>query len=65
MSAEPKGTFPPTLVHELRNQLSVIAGFCELLLDETPEADHRRRDLLEIQKATTAALHTLDQVPGA
>ncbi len=50
------GPYPSDLGHELRNQLAIISGYCDLLLDETPDGDPRRLDLLEIQRAVAAAL---------
>lgn len=42
--------------HTLKNHLAIILGFCELLLAETPPADPRHADLLEIRKAVEAVL---------
>jgi len=43
------------LTHDLNNQLSIILGFCELLLESTPDGDPRRADILEIDKAARTA----------
>jgi len=43
-------------LHDVRNQLSIIVGFCDLLLGEIPEHDRKRADLLEISKAAIALL---------
>jgi two-component system cell cycle sensor histidine kinase/response regulator CckA len=43
------------LTHDLNNQLSIILGFCELLLESTPDEDPRRTDILEIDKAARMA----------
>jgi signal transduction histidine kinase len=43
-------------LHELNNQLTVIIGFSELLLESTPENDPRRADVIEIRNAARAAL---------
>jgi hypothetical protein len=48
--------------HDFKNQLAIILGFTELLLDETPASDPRRRDLGEIFKAAGAALDLLERV---
>jgi signal transduction histidine kinase len=45
--------------HAFKNQLTVIRGFSELLIAETPDGDPRRRDLEEIHKAAMAALDLL------
>ncbi len=42
--------------HTLMNQLAVILGFSELLLQESPPDDPRRGDLTEILKAARAAI---------
>ena len=42
-------------LHELNNQLAVIVGFCELLLDGMDADDERRGDLLEIMQAAEEA----------
>lgn len=46
--------------HGMRNYLGVILGFVELVLDQTPEADPRRADLLEIREAAEKAAQLLD-----
>lgn len=43
-------------LHELNNQLTVILGFSELLLESTPEEDPRHADVVEIRNAAQAAL---------
>ena len=44
-----------SFVHSLSNHLSVILGFVEIVIADTP-ADHpHRRDLLEIRDAALAA----------
>ena len=47
-------------VHNVRNQLSVILGFCDLLLSEIPEHDRKHGDLLEMRKAANTALTLLE-----
>ena len=44
------------LVHNLKNHLSIIVGFCDLLLDELPQDDPRHADVLEVHKAARAAM---------
>lgn len=52
-------------LHNVRNQLSVIVGFCDLLLDEIPKEDRKHEDLLEMRKAAQSALSILDEMRGA
>jgi hypothetical protein len=51
-------------VHRLKNQLAIILGFCELLLEDTPAEDARRADLLQIQTAARSALGELPPLPA-
>ena len=44
------------LIHQFKNHLSIIVGFCDLLVAEVPPEDRHREDLLEIQKAAYAAM---------
>ena len=50
------------LTHDLNNQLSIILGFCELLLESTPDEDPRRPDILEIDKAARAATSLVSSI---
>ena len=43
------------LLHEFNNHLSVIIGFCDLLLNDLPADDPKRADVLEMRKAGDAA----------
>ena len=56
------GSYEDDLVHHLKNQLSIILGFTDLLLEETEENDPRRRDFDEIRKAATTALAAMPQL---
>jgi hypothetical protein len=51
-------------LHELRNYLTIIVGFCDLLLERTPEADAKHADLVEVHKAGHAALAVLADLSG-
>lgn len=51
------------LIHQLKNHLSVIAGFCEVLLVETGAEDPRRADLLEMHQAAQNAIAVIQEVP--
>ena len=48
--------------HDFKNQLAIIRGFAEILLDEAAAGDPRRRDLEEIHKAAVTALDLLRRV---
>ena len=54
----------PVKVHRLKNKLSIILGFCELLLQDTEDGDERRGDLLQIQTAAKSALDELPPLPA-
>lgn len=45
----------------MSNQLSIILGFSELLLAGMSDADPRKADLLEIQKAAKAAMRLVTE----
>jgi hypothetical protein len=50
------------IVHAIKNHLSAIVGFCDLLLRELPEGDPKRADVLEMHKAGHAAIQLLPQL---
>ena len=50
------------LVHEFKNYLAVIVGFCDLLLSELPADDPRRADVEEMHKAGHAAITLLPRL---
>jgi len=52
------------LLHEFKNHLSVIVGFCDVLLRDLPEDDLKRADVIEIQRAALAVVALLPQIPG-
>jgi hypothetical protein len=54
----------PARVHRLKNQLAIILGFCELLLNDLPQDDPRRADVLRIQDAGKSALAELPPLPA-
>lgn len=47
-------------IHTLSNHLGVILGFVDLVLEDTPDDDRRRGDLLEIKQAAAAAVALLN-----
>ena len=51
-------TEPPE-IHQLKNHLSIIIGFCDLLLGDLPRDDPKRVDIQEMRKAGQAALEML------
>jgi hypothetical protein len=53
-----------TLIHEFNNHLSVIVGFCDVLLRDLPESDEKRADIAEIQRAALAVVALLPRIPG-
>ena len=50
------------LIHEFKNHLSVIIGFCDLLLRDLPEGDPKRADIVEIRKAGQSAIALLPKL---
>lgn len=50
------------LVHEFKNQLSIIVGFCDLLMTTVPLDSQARRDIAQIQRASEAALDLLPEL---
>jgi hypothetical protein len=48
------------LLHQLKNHLSIVVGFCDLVLGDLAHDDPKRVDLQEMRKAAQAAL---DLVP--
>ncbi len=50
------------LLHEFKNHLSVIVGFCDLLLNDLREDDPKRADILEVLKAGHAAIALLPEL---
>jgi hypothetical protein len=50
------------LIHQFKNYLSIIVGFCELLMCGLEDTDQRRQDLLEIHKAAQGALALLPEL---
>lgn len=50
------------MVHYLKNQLSIILGFAELLAEQFGAGDPVRADVAEIQQAAQAALARLPEL---
>jgi signal transduction histidine kinase len=47
--------------HELKNQLGIVLGFSELLLQEMPKDDPRRTDVAEIHAAAARAMELVNE----
>lgn len=52
------------VLHQFKNHLSVIIGFCDLMLSDLAGDDPKRADLTEIRKAAMAALALLPHLPA-
>jgi hypothetical protein len=50
------------IVHELKNQLAIIVGFCDLLIADTPDDDPRAQDLREVHIAARQAMAAMVEV---
>ena len=50
------------IIHEFKNHLSIVVGYCELLLQERLDDHPARADLLEMRKAAEAALALLPEL---
>jgi hypothetical protein len=50
------------LLHALKNQLSIVVGFSDLVFSETPPEDPRHADLAEIQRAARAAMAIIPEL---
>ena len=51
--------------HDMKNQLGIVLGFSDLLIQEMDLADARRADLQEIHTAATRAMELIAALPGA
>jgi signal transduction histidine kinase len=51
------------LVHEFRNLLAVIINYCELIAEETADAEAVKADLNEIRTAAERALTLTEKIP--
>ncbi len=49
-------------LHELRNQLGIVLGFAELIVDEPADAASIRDGAVEIQKAAIRALELIEEL---
>jgi hypothetical protein len=53
----------PEFDHALSNQIAIILGYCELLLDELPQDSAVKDDVKEMHKAASAAMDMLRATP--
>ena len=61
MTPDPAGTPPESRrLHNIRNHLSIIVGYCDLLLGKIPQSDRKHADILEMRKAADAAIALLE-----
>jgi hypothetical protein len=51
---------PDRWSHDLKNQLGIVLGFSELLLDDMAAGDPRRADIVEIHAAATRAMQIVE-----
>lgn len=51
--------------HDMKNQLGIILGFSDLLLNELDPASPHKPDVTEIQTAAQHALELMARMPGA
>jgi hypothetical protein len=50
------------LLHQFKNYLAVIVGFCDLMLSELPDGADVRRDVTEVRKAAQSAMEMLPEL---
>jgi signal transduction histidine kinase len=55
---------PDRWQHDLKNQLGIVLGFSELLLNELDPDSAHRADVKEIHTAAQRALELLARIPG-
>jgi signal transduction histidine kinase len=64
MTTEPIAEDPMrVLVHDLRNLLAVIVQYCELIPDETDDAEAVKADVKEIRDAAERAVALTEKIP--
>ena len=62
MRSDAMSTGEDNVIHRLKNDLAIIVGFCDLLIEEFPDGDPRRADLLEIHRAAQDAIALMPEV---
>ena len=58
----PREHMDSPVIHQLKNHLSIIVGFCDLLLGDLPLDDPKRVDIQEMRKAGQAALDLIPDI---
>jgi hypothetical protein len=53
---------PDTWKHDIKNQLGIVIGFSDLLLQEMDPADTRRADVEEIYAAARRSMALVEQL---
>ncbi len=53
------------LLHQFKNHLAIIVGFCDLLLHEVPPTDPKHADIQEMRKSAEAAMALIPQLFSA
>ncbi len=56
---------PSEFDHDFKNQIGLILGFIELLLEQTPATDERHEAMLEVRAAAQSCLTLVDRVKQA
>lgn len=56
---------PPRWRHDVMNQIGIILGFTELLLEELEPCDPRRPDVQEISAAAHRAMELIQELKDA
>jgi hypothetical protein len=50
------------LLHQFKNHLAVIVGFCDLMLTDLPGDAPQHRDVVEVRKAAQSAMGLLPEI---
>ncbi len=50
------------LLHQFKNYLAVIIGFCDLMLSDLPEDADLRRDVAEVRTAAQSAMALMPEL---
>lgn len=59
------GAHESALIHQFKNHLALIVGYCGVLLAELAEDDPKRADVLEMEKAARAAMALMPELTAA
>jgi hypothetical protein len=58
-------TYESEVIHQFKNHLALIVGYCGVLLAELAEGDSKRADVLEMDKAARAAMALMPELTTA